>query len=617
MKSKTKYLYLVIIAIHVILIAVAFNSFVSNPSEVLFANDGDGLKNAFTLKTYVQEPITKDGLFKYNSLNYPFGDYVYYTDNTPLVSIPLRWFSHNVYDVSDYSLQILNWIVLLNIVLAGVLVFSISRRLIKDKWLSFILAIILPWINLQVFRIWHGHINLSLSAPILMAIYLFMLWDEYKGLVRKQIRVSISMVMLGLVGFFIHGYYLAIVFAFLSSMLFFYGITDWRGKSGRLSIIVSLLLPIVSGGIVYAILGLTDKYAHLRFNMSTGYDWMEMKARFTSLFSAPEFYSLHFPVSSMHYIHTENVSYLGNISLYTIFLLVVAFIASKIWRKRIKVVQSKFFKNSRNRSLLIASFILLAMAMGEDYYTSETIDAIHFKNVFNPFFYIHFCTDYVEQFRALVRFMWPVYFGIFLWTVYTLYHVSMFFGRKGYAVLLVVISVIGGLEMRDFINELQHKARKENVLSDSRLSPYDSLKINAGKYQAILPLPYYNVGSEDKDRTMDDFVGWGDETYRLSLYTNLPLMSNKLSRTPQDFAIAHFALIARDSMLDIMYDRLNTKPVLVMVHEKLILDTNFIKRFSKPVQEYNQEINKFVERKGLTPIDSLGDVKYYEWYPKR
>src|ERR1035437_5563816 len=190
----------------------------------MFCNWGDGIKNYFTLNSYIREPIGADGLFKYNSFSYPFGDYVYYTDNTPLFSIPFRWFCHYVYDIHAYSIPAFNAFIISNIIFSSMLVFFIFKRLLGKNIFSFCLAIILPWINIQLPRLWEGDFNLSCSTPVLAAIGLFILWYNNHSNTRKQIAIAISMVLLLFLSFLMHGYYIAIVSIFLAGMLFFLGI---------------------------------------------------------------------------------------------------------------------------------------------------------------------------------------------------------------------------------------------------------------------------------------------------------------------------------------------------------------------------------------------------------
>ena len=59
----------------------------------------DGMRNYFAYHDYITQGKS-DNFFLFEKMNYPFGDYIFYTDNTPLIAVPLKWFSENIYDLS-------------------------------------------------------------------------------------------------------------------------------------------------------------------------------------------------------------------------------------------------------------------------------------------------------------------------------------------------------------------------------------------------------------------------------------------------------------------------------------------------------------------------------------
>ena len=67
-------------------------------------------------------------------------------------------------------------------------------------------------------------------------------------------------------------------------------------------------------------------------------------------------------------------------------------------------------------------------------------------------------------------------------------------------------------------------------------------EIDGSQYDALLPLPYYHVGTEKKGWIIDDNNFWSRETYRRAIYYKLPLMACKMSRTPLYTAEKLFSL---------------------------------------------------------------------------
>ena len=222
--SHKWYAYGALLLIHLVLAFTAFTPHFTRPAQTIFTGWGDGMKNNFTLYSYTKSPISHDGIFKYDMMNYPFGDYVYTTDNTPLFSVPFRWFCQHVYDISGYSIAIFNFVMIANIILCGLLVFWVFRRLLKSSSVAWLLAVILPWTNFQLARLFRGHYNLSLTSFCLLALLLFLLWNKYYRHKTKRFLLLMAMIAFCYATFLSHGYYIAIIPVFLACMLFFTGI---------------------------------------------------------------------------------------------------------------------------------------------------------------------------------------------------------------------------------------------------------------------------------------------------------------------------------------------------------------------------------------------------------
>ena len=619
MKSKKSYLYLSLFGIHCFIAIVAFLHFRLHPGEILFSNYGDGLKNIFTLTTYVREPITSEGILKSHAFLYPFGDYVYYLDNTPLFSIPFRFFCHHIYDLSAHTVIIFYMVIILNILLCGLLMYYLLRNLVGDNVLCYIMAVILPWVNVQVARIYVGHYAFSFSSLLLLCLCLLMLWHRHIHNRRRLYLIAACMCLLSFFAFLAQGYYLAIVTIFQSAMLFFYGLARRREPEGRFSMVVSVVCSLVVIGLVFGLLACTDSYLALRRENASGYDWMEMKTRFTALFTHYSFQNIAFPISGKIDDELEKSAYLGNVGLYALLVLGFIMLISKSFSAFMIRVQRNFFKSPVRKAMLIASLIMLSISFGENYYTDTPSErGLHFINITNIFFYIHQFTNRVEQFRSLVRFMWPFYWVFNIWIVYILIAVYNEYDRRVKTAIIVLVVFLGGAELYDCTNRDQRRGNCENLFSAQNLEKVRPHHINWKDYQAILPIPYYTVGSEDYDFIIDDDNNWCDHTYRLELISGLPLMSCKMSRTPLLYTKVLLNFVAYDSLDNELTRRLNNKPILVAVNKKLIADSTL---FNIPHEqrraEYYWKATQFAQRNHLQAIDSLGDVVYYNWYPPR
>jgi hypothetical protein len=613
MNARIKYPYLIILLLQLLLVIIAFKDFRIHPQQIIFCGSGDGLKNYFTLLSYVKWP--DHNLFQYHAFNYPFGEYVFTTDNTPLFAIPFKWLCQHIYDLSDYTLPIYNTFIILNIVACGLLCFAVLRRLIKQDLFALMMSIVLSWTNMQVMRIWRGHFNLSLSSFLVAAILLTVLWQEQKESRKKRYLIGLAMIALNYVSFLAHGYYIAIIGVFQSAVLFFSGLYAFKSKSGKLSVISAVLIPAISLAFVLLTIKATDGFYALRSTGSGGYDWMETKVRFWGLFTHNEFQTLFFPIKATKGSwDPENSGYLGNVGLYSLLILTLAALASKTYRHRIKCIQTAFFTSPSQGPLFFGSLLMLIISFGELYYTGDLNEGLIIYNFLNPLYFIHQFTDAVTQFRALGRFAWPFFWGFNFWMIYTVVALLPSLSQQLKIAIVIAIAVLGGAEVKDYVDAMQAKASEDNLLNVNAYNKIKDLDINFSRYQAMLSLPYYNVGAESSDYTLDDYDASSAFSYQMALFAKLPLINTKLSRTVLAQAKMLDSLVAFDSTPLQLQKKFNNKAVLVFLNKKV---ANELSLNNRPIaSEIQQKSVELTVRNHLQPIDSLGEYVFYEWYPK-
>lgn len=617
MKNK-RYLYLIITAIHILLGIIAFKDFRMHPHDTIFCSYGDGLKNNFTLESYVKEPIGKDGIFKYNAMNYPFGEYVFYTDNTPFFSIPFRWFCHHVYDLSSYTSEFFQCFIISGILISGLLCFFVFRRLLKENMLSFILAVILPWINIQVMRIWRGHYNLSFSFLTLLAVALCIVWCSSQGKPRKRVLAVIGMFLLSYFSFFVHGYYLPIVAGFQALILIIYGLYRIKNKEGKSAVIVAAGVMLLAVGALLITLNVADGFYSLRKNLGNGYEWDPYKVKFFALFRSPDFYTIPFSVKTLQgATDAENIAFLGNCGCFALLFILVLMIVRKKNREQFHAIQKDFFSDPLKASIAIGGLVMLLISFGEKYYTSQ--DGFMFYNILNPFLYLHMLTDRVQQFRCVGRFAWPFFFSFYVWLAYTLLALTKTYTSKQKLAVIIGFTLFGGVEVKDYVDSFQG-IESDNLLSQKHINEdYKQLKIDFSRYQAFVPLPLFMVGSETDSYTIDDNDVNTQRVFRFALHSHLPMMACKLSRTVPEQAHELLTLFANDSMSADIQKRLVNKPVLVYFDKQLVADSsqgNIPHRERAAAWDYYWKATAFAKRNQLNAIDSTGNIVFYEWNPK-
>ncbi|HMU68796.1 MAG TPA: hypothetical protein PKC38_02240, partial [Chitinophagales bacterium] len=119
------------------------------------------------------------------------------------------------------------------------------------------------------------------------------------------------------------------------------------------------------------------------------------------------------------------------------------------------------------------------------------------------------------------------------------------------------------------------------------------------------------VGCEEYDFTIDDANEWSRYTYQLQLKSHLPLMSVKLSRTPQLFASQMMQLLLEPQSPGTLHEYLNDKPILVIYDPSIEEKQNL-----EPAATVLKESPGLITSEHMVLIGSKGNVQYYAWYLK-
>ena len=610
--------YWLLLACHILISLVAFKDFRLNMGGKVMCNYGDGLRSNFALLRYVQDPVGKNGFYGLEQMNYPEGEYVFTADITPMFAVPFRAFCHYVWDVSAYTLQVYQVFIILNILLCGLLLLYLLRRFTSYAPLAFSLALILPWVNVQVLRIWRGHYNLSFSSLTVMALCLVLMWHLYRNRKRAWIWIGLGMGALPAIALTAHGYYLPILSGFIVFALLCYA---WKTRRERLvwrrSVAVAIAAPLVSLALSFAVLKVADGYLSQRSDKANGFDWSRQKVQIPSLYSAYSFYTLPFPV---HYSdrndEPEMAGYLGNIGLYTLLFIGIGAVASKGFRRRVHGLHKEFFADPLRASLAVAGLISISMSLGIRYVFSTAEANYTFDNWLNPLVYVGMLTKKIEQFRSMARFFFPAYFAFYVYIIWLLTALCRTYGRRARIAVGAGIALFGGLELTDFVDAFQGRCHGDNIFAQAPMRSLRNAPVHYQDYQAILTFPFYMVGSEDYAYTIDDDLERSDYDFQLSYASHLPLINTKLARTLPAHTHAKYSMLALDSLWPEERRLYNAKPVLVVADREKMADKAF-ERFAGNDSSRNflRKSNEFIYRHAMMLVARDGKLDYYRWYP--
>lgn len=618
---------ILILVLQAILCLIAFNKFFVHPTDVMFMDLFDGIKNYFTFQSYLQQDPSV-GLALVQGHAYPFGDYLFYADLTPTIAVPLRFFSIYIYDISDYAIPIFNFIIILLHWITALVVYKLVKHFVKTPWLAVLLGISLTWIHPQLPRLGNGHFNLSISLFIVLS--LLFLVHIYKGYQKdpaqyfSQHKGKLGALLATFyLASFTHLYFLPILgltigfFAFFQALeLKFYKKQSWS---------ISLKPLVVLGGVcvlglvlVMGTIILVDNYYALRAVGNSAYGFTEWKLSLASLFTAREFNYLQyfFSYAEPNTIHYESNLYLGAFTLYGL----TGLLLLRLFGKSLYIPVSQVFSEKKYLWCFLGmAFLCFFVAMGEKYYFLDS--QYYYNNYLNPFLYLRKVVSRIEQFRCLARFFWPA-FWVFSLAVaacvdyYYRNHTNQWIKAGIIGLALVAVS-----DTKDVISFQNRLYQKNYFAKDWATTGYEELSaINFSNYQALLPLPYFHSSTEIENLILDGGAYYNREIQLISLLADLPMMSIQSSRVPVSHARHLFSLFTPPYPDQELLDALGEEPILVLYHKPFHEQMEQYGEISIPTQSPVKEVllnGKFLP--DYYKMKKLGEGNtfiVYEWNPK-
>ena len=544
-----------------------YGSLIPVLNEVYFSASGDGLQSYVNMQYHIRYD---DSYLWCRSMNYPYGEHIFYTNCQPLISNTIKLLDELGIDLSGYTTGIVNGLLILSIALASVLLYLIFAEL-GVGWVTGALAGVgIAFLSPQLDR-FGGHLSLAYVCAIPWFIYLLMRFSRNR---RWGLSVLISITVLA--SALTHIY----LFAFLMLMLLVYyageAITCRKTGTGQYKWLFHLMLQIIVPLLVLWLFTLTDPVTD-RPAHPWGFLYYRAYPQSVFLPLAMPYGRFLARIVPTHYIDWEGYAYVGAVaSVATLVLL---------W---------KFFRNlsgGRMKNLLRVS-------------PDRTMNLLFWASVLAllysfgiPFIFgLERWVDYtgpLQQLRGIARFSWIYFYVMNIVAFSGLWHNRDKGKKKTLPMLLLILAmailfVDAYVWVRNRAEGLQNPVaalREPDVFRTGKIRPAD--------YQAIIPLPFFHIGSENIWVT----AGCGSETRSLITgeQTGLPSMAVLLSRTSLDQSMNTIGL-----MLDLSQgavDRLHLpsdKPLLLVVPSCAGLDRN-----AKQLIAHAQH------------LDSTGHCKYY------
>ena len=599
----------VFIVLFAVCLFLQFGHFFQNfGSQKVLEAWGDGLKT-YTNTIYHIEHDQSYHWFE--GMNYPYGEHIVPATELPGFAIVLRWLKPIFPDIAEVVPGLLHLELVLSLLLCGIFLFLIFRNLKLPFWYATVAAIGITLLSPQNLRL-SAHFGLAQPFVIPMVLYLLLKFEQ-----KPSFKISLWLGLGLLLTSFLHFYFLGINVLLISLYFLF----RWLSQNFR-----SPSTPFSDSPFVrYAIKMIPHYFLMVGIPFLFFFFWMMSRDPVTD--RSPYPYGFLVYISDWRGILTtlsnpfwnwvkehlfsfqqapfEGRNYIGLGAL--IFLAGSPFYLLK-HRLQNRPYFFSLFKNDFLKAGFWTAVVLLLFSFGYPF-------------IFSPF---EFLMDYVgplRQFRSLGRFAWVFYYFINLaafWSFYQMIKASSNRNR-----FLAMFLVFGLLYFDAYHLMIGKNYSLEKVDYWSKGPSFTSIDtVDFSKYQASVPVPYYNIASNYMDKSPTGFCL--QKSAVLSFQTGLPSTGSMLTRNGIQQTYNQWQLVLppyREPQ--IFQDLPNQKPFLLLWFNnpkedyrplyghlldgaRLVFENNQLQLYETELDDFRKRISGQVEAvKNSIAADSL------------
>lgn len=540
---------LLVLGIAILLVSIRFYQELDTTRGMVISQHGDGYKAYTVIQYHVQNDSTYS---HFEGMNYPYGEHVIPGACQPLFSNTLKFIHNNIIEIPTWTIiPIINYSIVLSFVWCIFFVFLILRKFDLPVWYSLLVSLGISFLTPQTMRI-AGHYGLAHPEVIPIVLYLLLLYAE-----KESWKISFWMMLTVFFYSSIHFYYFAII-AFTIAFYFlfkFLGEWDWsKIPKYALHFGIMLIIPFAFFSIWMDDSSIVDRTAQ-------PWGFFHYRSFVEGVFTTPRlplYQWIDKQIIDIRAMNLENVNYVGIVG--GLFFLVFLFnwMASGFRRAFIPLGVKQVVANH----LAYAAIAILIFSLGIPFIIPG------FENFLDY-------TGPVQQFRSIGRFTWTFYYIINILAFTTIYFWANTKKSSFSKVIMALSLLILSIEAIQFTNSKSFEPKEIPAITEDRSFKKET-GIDFDKYQSILPIPYYNIGS---DMFWLGMYGFGAQhSLSLSLQEHIPLSAAMLTRTSRSQTINQLQLVSEPYRSPKIFDDYpNTKPLLLMWDigndDKTIVDT--------------------------------------------
>ena len=503
-----------VLILSIIFVSVFYGDILMSPNQHQFSNKGDAIKNYYTYAYYIKD---NPEAINFEGLNYPYGEHFLYTDCTPVLAVTLKALSSVFPGIAAYSIGILNFLLIFSFIISALFIYLIFRQLQINELLAVLSAVAIMALSPQVFRL-TGHLALGFGFFIPLTWYLLIRFEKSPEKVKYAWLLGIIILFL----FFVHAYLgmiaAALILSYQLAGLIFGYQQFLLNKRNNTILFASTIIPLI---LFRLFIFITDTHYGRTDNP---WGFFHAYATFESVFlpNHPPLKPFVERFISLNQQIWEGWAYIGLVSV--IIILFYFFVSARQSTQKKKLYLDSQWLNSRHlRLMIIGSLFLLFFSM-----------AYPFR------FHMEGLLDYLKvlkQFRAVGRFAWVFYFVVTVSSIYIINNIAGYFRTKekktvAFLIIILAPALYFAEALPYHIDVSKNMKQSVNMFDKSQLDKplrEGINKIDPAKYQAILPLPFFYIGSENFVKPATDKIYLLSQV--ISYHTGLPIMGAYLTRT--------------------------------------------------------------------------------------